>query len=72
MNIHLITMDTKMMGPPNSNPFLVPVFLLNTNKTVQIPLANFFEKKPAPFTDKDVLIKSFDVTSRRIIPIPNK
>ena len=67
----LIKMETKMTAPPISSTFLRPIFLLMTNSILQINLDNRFEIKPAPRTDKDVLIKSVAVIRRSMTPRKN-
>jgi hypothetical protein len=67
----LIRIETNMTAPPISSTFLRPIRLLSDNSRLQIDLESLFVIKPAPRTDKEVLIKSAAVTRRIIIPIKN-
>jgi hypothetical protein len=67
----LIRIETNITAPPTCKIFLRPIFLLINSKMLQMDLDNRFEIKPAPRTDKEVLIKSAAVTSRRMTPKKN-
>jgi hypothetical protein len=55
-------------GPANFQHFLRPILLLMDNSRLQMDLESRFVIKPAPRTDKEVLIKSA-VIRRIMIPI---
>jgi hypothetical protein len=63
----LIKIETNITAPPISNTFLRPILLLMDNR-LQMDLESRFVIKPAPRTDKEVLIKSA-VIRRIMIPI---
>jgi hypothetical protein len=67
----LIKIETNITAPI-SNTFLRPILLLMDNSRLQMDLESRFVIKPAPRTDKEVLIKSAAVIRRIMIPIKNR